>query len=284
MSRATLEAYYRLNCKSTVTKTPTADQLKEKSIRLNRSTRDALQQSRDELESLQKECAISTARVAQHDNAIDEMRRKETQDALQQPWVELESLQKECAVSTARIPKHDNAIDEMRRKEKAWQGCCLIAEEKLREILEKVNSLQCHINPSSPQRKQSVEDRNDEAKLQKISEQRGSLRYNKILLFPKSGRSLASTSGRSLACQNVDQNELKLALKIYSRDEGISSLEQVLDENIKSTQDLQAELQSLVVTHRMREKEMYDSHAQKEEDFKYQIESLRKELLKAEIK
>jgi len=241
MSRANIKAYYRLNDRPLVNKTPAADQLKEESIRLDRSTRDALQQSWDEVESLQKECAISTARIAQH----------------------------------------DNAIDEMRRKEKAWQGCCLIAEEKLREKLEKANSLQCHIKLSSPQHKQSVEDGNDEAELHRISEQRGSSRYNNILSYPKSGRSLAPKSGRSLACQNDDQNELELALKISSRDDAISSLEQVLDENIKSTQNLQAELQSLVVIHRMREKEIYDSHAQKEEDFKYQVQSLRKELSKA---
>mmetsp|Transcript_26042 Transcript_26042/g.30692 ORF Transcript_26042/g.30692 Transcript_26042/m.30692 type:complete len:263 (+) Transcript_26042:35-823(+) len=204
--------------------------------------------------------------------------REQSKAELQKSWDEVESLQKECAISTARIAQHDNAIDEMRRKEKAWQGCCLIAEEKLREKLEKANSLQCHIKLSSPQHKQSLEDGNDEANLQKISKQRGSSRYNKILSFPKSGRSLAPKSGRSLACQNDDQNELELALKISSRDEAISSLEQVLDENIKSTQNLQAELQSLVVTHRMRDKEIYDSHAQKEEDFKGQVEALRKEL------
>jgi len=241
MSRANIETYYRLNYSHPVNKTPASDQLKEESIRLNRSTRNALQQSWDELESLQKECAISTTRIAQH----------------------------------------DNAIDEMRRKEKAWQGCCLIAEEKLREKLEKDNSLQCRIKTSPSQHKQSVEDGNDEAKLQKISEQRGSSRYNKILSFSNGVRSLAFKSKRSLSYQNDDENELELALKIFCRDEAISSLEQVLEENIKSTQDLQAELQSLVVTHRMREKEIYDSHARSEEFFKYQIESLRRKLLKA---
>jgi len=225
MSRANIEAYYRLNHSHPVNKTPASDQLKEESIRLNRSTRNALQQSWDELESLQKEYAISTTRIAQH----------------------------------------DDAIDEMRRKEKSWQACCLIAEEKLREKLENNNSLQCNIKPSPPRRNQSLEDGNDEAKLQETSEQRGSSRYNKILSFPKS--------------QNDDQNEIELALKIFCRDEAISSLEKVLDENIESTQDLQTELQSLVVTHRMREKQLYDSHAKKEENFKYQVKTLRKELV-----
>jgi len=202
--------------------------------------------------------------------------RKSTRRALLQSWDRAESLRKECDINTKVIVQHEDVIVEMRKKEKGWQRCCLIAEAKLQEKSKEIDSSRCHKMLSSSQCKQSVEDQNDEGKLQEIPEQRDSSQYNKILSFCQNVRLLAG--------QNDDQNKLEFVLKISSRDEAISSLEQTLDETIKSTQDLQAEIQSLAVTQRIKEREIYDSYAQKEEIFKGQIESLRKELSKAMLK
>jgi len=220
--------------------------------------------------------------------------RKSMWNALQQSRDEVECLQKQCAINTEIIAQHDDDIAEMRKKEKAWQQRCLIAEVKLQNISEENDSLRCHkrllfpqskqsaesrndeaallrkseqrkLQKSSDESKQSVEDQNDEEKLPEISEQTVSSRYHKIISFPQSG---LSWIGR-----NDNQNKLELALKISSRNEAISSLEQTI-------QYLQAEMQNLVVTQRMKVKKIYDSHAKKEDDFKGQVKSLRKELLR----
>jgi len=236
MSRANIEAYYRSNYRPPLSITPAANQLRMELFGLSKSMRRALQQSWDEADSLKKKCDINTKVIAQH----------------------------------------DNEIADMRKKEKAWKGCCLIAEAKLQEKSEETDSIQCHTMLSFPECKQSVDGRNDKEQLQEISEQKCALQNNERLPFPHDARLLVG--------QNDDQKTLEFVLKISSRDKAISSLEQTLDETIKSIQDLQAEIQSLTVRQQMRDKQIYDSHTHTNKAFKGKIESLRKELSKAVLR
>lgn len=235
MSRASIgEAYYRLKYEAYESKAPVCNQLNRELISLRKSTRNALQQSWDEVETLQQQCAINAEVIAQH----------------------------------------DTVVTQMREQEKAWQGRCLIAEEKLKEKPEEKNSLRHHHKLSFPQIKPSWVDRDDfqdsATKSQETSEQRDSLRYHKRFSWPQSIRSWVG--------RNNERDNLELVLRISSRDEAILSLEQTLDEKLKSIQDMQTEMKSLVETQRTRENKMRDSHAQKEDHFNDQIESLREEL------
>jgi len=273
MSRANIgEAYYRLKYRPSASETPVADQLKEELIRLRKSTRNALQQSWDEVETLQKQCAINTEVIAQHDTVIEEMQKKE------KAW------QIRCRAAEAKLQdkpdsfpqrKHSEERDSLRlseEREQSWGQNMLSFPQ--RKHSEERDSSRFQRRTTFPQNMQ--ERPTDEAKLEEISEQRRSPRHHKRLSLGQSvGQSVRSWVGR-----NDDQNKMpiELVLKIRCRDEAISSLEQTLDENIKSMQGLQAEIQSLVVTQQMKVKKIYDSHAQKEEDFKGQVDSLRKEL------
>jgi len=244
MSRVNIgEAYNRLKYRPSACNTPVADQLKDELIRLRKSTRKALQQS----------------------------------------WDEVEILQKQCAINTEVISQHDHVMEQMRKKEKTWQGRCLAAEAKLLETSEARDSMrdsfpQSKLPEENPQRSQRrltfPQGPNNEEKLQEMSEQTVPSRNRRLSLH----ETVRSWVGRN---DNHNEIPIELVLKIHSRDEAISSLEQTLDENIKSMQGLQAEMQSLIVTQRMKEKKIHDSHLQKEEEFKGQVESLRKELSQA---
>jgi len=236
------EAYNRLKYRPSASNTPAVDQLKDELPRLHKVRRNALQQS----------------------------------------WDELDILHKKCARHTEVISQHDNVIEQMRKKEKIWQGRCLAAEATLLEKSKARSSIRGAFplsklleNPQRSRRRLIFPQKpNDKAKSKEMSEQTLSRHYKKLSLT----ETLQSWVGR-----NDDHYEIpiELLLKIHSRDEAISSLEQTLDENIKSMQGLQAEMQSLVITQRIKEKKIHDSHLQKEEDFKRQVESLGNELSQA---
>jgi len=308
------------------------DKVKQELIQHRKSMWNALQESRDEVECLQKQCAINTEIIAQHDDDIAEIRKKEkawqqrcliAEAELQNKSEDNDSLRcyKRLVIPQSKKSaesRNDEAALQKKSEERELQNNSdeskqsvedqlSIAEAELQNKSEENDSLQCYKKLVIPQSKKSTESRNDEAALQRKSEQRElqknsdeskqsvedqndeaefneiwahtvsseqtvSSRYHKIISFPQSG---LSWLGR-----NDNQNKLELALKISSRNEAISSLEQTIDDNIKSIQDLQAEMQSLVVTQQMKVKEICDSHAEKEEDFKGQVKSLRKELLR----
>jgi len=70
--------------------------------------------------------------------------RKSMWNTLQQYMDEVECLQKQCAINTETTAQRDVYIAEMRKKENAWQQRCLIAEAKLQHKLEENDSLRYH--------------------------------------------------------------------------------------------------------------------------------------------
>jgi len=256
MSRVNIgEAYNRL--KYSASNTPVADQLKEELIRLRKSTRSALQQSWDEVETLQKQCAINTEVIAEHDTVIADMKKKE------------KSWQIRCRAAEAQLQDKSEDGEPLQGNSRVSFTQSKDAEEKERDPLPDHNKVSVKKSSSRLRRATFTF---GESKLEDMP-QRVTPRHHKRFSLIHSARSWV---GR----HDDDQKEMpiELVLKLHSRDEAISSLEQTLDENIKSMQCLQNEIQSLVVTQKMKEKKICDSHAQKEEDFKGQVESLRKEL------
>lgn len=196
--------------------------------------------------------------------------RKSTRKALQESWDEVDSLEQQCAIYTKIIAQHDEELANMQEKEKAWQGRCLIAEAKLQEISEQRDSLQYDM---------MLDDQDNKAALHEISNKRDALQYPKRLSIYQSVRSWVS---RNKDKDHSDAPEFNL--KLYSRDEAISSLEQTLGENLKHMQYMGTMMQDLEKSQQIKEKKIYDSNAQKEDHFKELIESLRKELSKSMLR
>jgi len=226
--------------------------------------------------------------------------RKTTRIALQITEHEVENLRQQRSINTEAAAQHDEVVKNLQKTNKAWQERCLTAEAKLQETLKQRNGLHCHKRPSFPSRAQSRSGKNDsfpnraqswscrydsndntdltaEAKLEEIPEQENTLHYSNMFLLPI--RRAQSWSARNYSKDNTDQRtNIDLALKISSRDQAISSLEEALNEMSKRTLNMQAEIYDAEEKQRIKEKEVRDSHVQKEENLNEIIDSLRKEL------
>mmetsp|Transcript_24539 Transcript_24539/g.28947 ORF Transcript_24539/g.28947 Transcript_24539/m.28947 type:complete len:294 (-) Transcript_24539:119-1000(-) len=280
MSRANVgEAYYRLKHRSYGSDTD-SDHLKEEFIRLRNSTRNTLQQSWIERESLHQQCGVCDEVIAIHNEELTEIRdRKEA-------WKE------RCLIAEATLQEPSEEKDSLRQyrrlslpeRLRLWAGGNNEQNIETKEIIRPRDSLQDRKRPafirsaSLPVRLWvgGNDDQDKETKLQDISEQRDSLQDHKRPAFTRSISSVRV--GRKKYKDNVHISEFDW--KLSSRDAAISSLEKTLNDNLKLTNNMEAEMQSLVETQRIKEKQMYDSHAQKEKKFKEVIESLSKELCK----
>jgi len=180
--------------------------------------------------------------------------RESTRKALQQSWDEVELLRQQCSTSNEVIAQHDKALIEMRKEKDNWQARCLTAEVKLKAV---------------------------ESTFQDRSEQRDTLRHPKRLSCPQNVQSWVNDIKNDKDWPNDVHNVVELFLKMSSRDDAISSLEQTLDEKLKSMQNMEVEMHSLVETQRIKEKKVNDLHAQKEEHLKKVVDSLSNKLANA---
>jgi len=265
MSRVNIgEAYNRLNYKTHESNTPVVNKMKDELIRLRTSTRVALKQSFDERETMRKQCDINTKIISEHEHVIDQMKKIENM------WQE-----RALAAEAKLLERPESRV--------STRGSFL-QKELSRALIVELPRL-------SQRRLIFPQGSNGEAKSREISEQ--------TVPFPRQSRRLSisetmcSWIGRNdnkndIPIENNKHDEIPIEnddseipmdfiLKLHSRDEAISSLEATLNENLTSYQGLQTDMQSLL-TERIKEKKIHDSHLQKEEDFKRQLEFLRKEL------
>jgi len=182
--------------------------------------------------------------------------RESTRKALQQSWDEVELLRQQCSTNNKVIAQHDKVFTVMREEKENWQARCLTAEVKLQAA---------------------------EPIFQGTPEQRDTSLHPKRLLCSQNVRSWV---GRNDNKNDKDwpkdiHNVTELFLKISSRDDAISLLEGALDEKLKSMQNMEVEMHSLVEEQRIKEKKVNDSHAQKEEHLKKLVDSLSKKLANA---
>lgn len=170
--------------------------------------------------------------------------RKTTRISLQISEHEVETLQRQCSIHTEAATQYDGALKQLREKKKVWQERCIAAETKLQE--------------------------------KEISKNRNRRLRTKSLSF--SGRDW-SWSDRNNTKDNTDRlTDEDLILKLSSRDQAISSLELALNDMSRLTQSMQVKIYEGEEKQRIKEKEIHDSHVQKEEHLKEIIDSLRKEL------
>lgn len=183
--------------------------------------------------------------------------RESTRKALQQSWDEVELLRQQCSVSNEVIAQNDKVLIEMRNEKEDWQTRCLTAEATLHAI---------------------------ETTFDSTSEQRDTLLNPSRFSYTQNVRSWV---GRNDNKKDKDKdkdwpkdvhNVLELVLKMSSRDDAISSLEQILDEKLKSMQNMEVEMHRLAEKHRIKEQKAKDSYTQKEQHLNELVDSLRKQL------
>lgn len=194
--------------------------------------------------------------------------RESTKAALQQSWNEVESLQRECSTNAEITAQLEGDLIDIREKETTWRVRCLTAEAKLMSSLQgdesqsskrtsfRENMLSwTNVNVDRNSKDSMPKDHDCSAEQSKASGEDS----HSTLLFP----------------QNHDKTQ-ELSLKIASRDEAITSLEETLEQNVKSMQNMQSEMQCLMTSQRIKEKNIADSHRRKEERLEKLVQSLRK--------
>jgi len=202
MSRANVsEAYYRLKYSDT-----DSDHLKEEFIRLRNSTRNTLEQSWIERESLQQQCGACDEVIADHNEECIEIRERK------------EAWKERCLTAEATLQERSEEKDSLRHYRKVslperlrlWAGGNDEQDIETKKIVRPRDSLQDHNRPAFIRSASSWPGRNadgqdDKTKLQGISESRESLQDHKR---PQFIRSVSSRSGGNDDGQDTKLQEI----------------------------------------------------------------------------
>jgi len=247
--------------------------------------------------------------------------RESTRAALQQSWDEVESLQQQCADHLHFTSQLESQLIDVNEREETWRIRCLTAETKLESYPQRRDFLHPtkfrdtmrswtsgrSLGLDSVSSAQQSE--TEETKLESYPQRRDFLHPTK---FRDTMRSW--TSGRSLGLDSVSstqseptlpgaetqtfcesaqsalgypmidcQNE-QLSLKLSSRDVAIAGLEQTVEQHVKAMQNMQAEMLCLMETQRIKDKIVSESHRRKEERLEKVVEFHRKKLIAKEAR
>jgi cell division protein FtsL len=210
--------------------------------------------------------------------------RESTKDALQQAWEEVEMLQQQCASHLEITTQLEADFMETKKKEVYWHKRCLETEKQLMQS-----------NPSeySPQlSKRSVTNiegifvgwpsirgfgrvsMNRQPSIDTIDSGKSSKRS----LDDYSARMSSSNSMKSECCDKELVNDLKV--KLFSREQAVQSLERTVAQHVKAMHTMQSEMQCMMETQRIKEKNAQTNFLRKEDAIVKQISALHAELEK----
>lgn len=200
--------------------------------------------------------------------------RESTKDALQQSWEEVETLQQQCAAHLDITTQLENDVIEARRKEEYWHKRCLDAEFQLLQ--------------GSHDKKPEKNDN---------SASRPSLNPMLLMTWPSMGLTgfqgndtpsigedfsleTKSEKGDNLSHQESAKAIVDLELKLQDRESAVSSLENTVERHIKAMHSMQAEMQCMMETQRIKEKKNQATFRRKESFLEEQMSTLQKEASK----
>jgi len=243
--------------------------------------------------------------------------REVSRIALQKSWDEVESLQQRCADHVKINAQLEIAENENQRRKEIWRVRCIALEEVIVQQSSEQKSLfplrkNMHLNAST--NLQEIEETScltpraseclsTEEKHFPFSSM-GALPYRRIIkrFLPSTshpdntvltlqrlrigapGAATVRETDTSLQLyDNKKKHSQDFLLKISSRNEVIASLEQTLDERLKSIQNVRGEMKCLVDAHRIKEKRQSDVYKQKEERQERLVKRLRKEVNGSDI-
>jgi len=209
--------------------------------------------------------------------------RESTKDALQQAWEEVEMLQQQCSSHLEITTQLEADFMETKKKEVYWHKRCLEAEKQL---------MQGNSSEYSPQTsKRTVNSMdgifvgwpsirgfgrgvNRQTSLDTIDSGRSSKRS----LGEYSARMSSSNSMKTDDCDKDLVNDLKV--KLTSREKAVQSLERTVAQHVKAMHTMQSEMQCMMETQRIKEKNAQANYLRKEDAYVKQISALREELEK----
>jgi len=184
--------------------------------------------------------------------------RESTKDALQQSWDEVETLQQQCAAHLDITAQLENEIVEARRKEEYWHKRCLEAEFQLLQTDENHCDGDCKAN----------------AQKKIVSARRQARSLVNPMLFMSWPMIRKEISSKSLDTKSVDSETQSLSkvnekindleAKLDDREGAIMSLESTVERHVKAMHSMQAEMQCMMETQRIKEKKIQSNFRRKE--------------------
>lgn len=200
--------------------------------------------------------------------------RESTKDALQQSWEEVEALQGQCAAHLDITNQLENDIVEARRKEEYWHKRCLEAEFQLLQ--------------SNPQEQESSDNFNRKQTVQNHQNDNKAFQFNPLRMpFFKRDQDNDSIDG-SLHThpskfsqedyQYQSEKVLELESKLQDREVAIRSLEETVERHVKTMHSMQAEMQCMMETQRIKERKSQAMFRKQESFLESQLNEMQNEL------
>jgi len=202
--------------------------------------------------------------------------RESTKDALQQAWEEVEILQQQCASHLEMTTQLEADFMKTKKKEHYWHKRCLEAEKQYMQSNGPENS------PQTSRSNLSVEVGSFIGWPSIRGFARGIHRETSAdtvdgTLGEMSKSSLMTTSSNSW--QN-DGAIADLKMKVTSRESAVESLERTVAQHVKAMHTMQSEMQCMMETQRIKEKNAQANYLRKENVIGKQMTSLHKDLEK----
>lgn len=195
--------------------------------------------------------------------------RESTKDALQQAWEEVETLQQQCAAHLEITTQLESDFLETKKKEEYWHKRCLEAEKQLMQ------------NDNSPaSRSLPVTEKNfmswPSIRIMKNNRANSDDSSKRTLTDTSVGSSQFMSSSQSCRTfQEPDEDKIQeLEMKLESRDAAVQSLERTVAQHVKAMHTMQAEMQCMMETQRIKEKNAQANYLRKEDVMEKQIAAL----------
>ena len=255
--------------------------------------------------------------------------RESTKEALKQSWDEVEELQKRCSTHAKMITELENDVIESKKKEEFWHQRCLEAEKQLLQLkpsseggersssYKDVDGLSPVESPrSNASFLLSWKSKSDPTNLSSCSSQRIQDACSDNTLQNPFSYGIDSTLhsiGTHLSNFSLSRNQTKIKpllsdqyeaeriekeeaakmsalsaqvremeVKLSSSEEAIRSLEQTVNHHVKSMHNMQSEMECMVATQRIKQQNMNSAIKCKEEHLNKRIASLKDEVVKKE--
>ena len=254
--------------------------------------------------------------------------RESTKEALQQSWDEVENLQEQCSTHAEIITELENDVVESKKKEDIWHQRCLEAEKQLlqlqpigdireraqnegQDLIEqnpernstfmlswKNKSEPNYSSPTSSKLTENIRNDSLENRLQNpfsssIDNTLHTIGTHLSNFSLSRSQKMKPLSSHQLEAERNEREEVarlsaltsqlqEMEVKLSSRDEAIRSLERTADQHVKSMHNLQSEMECMLATQRIKEQTISSAIKGKEEHLNKRIASLQDDLVKKE--
>lgn len=206
--------------------------------------------------------------------------RESTKDALQQSWEEVETLQQQCAAHLDVTNQLENDVVEARRKEEYWHKRCLEAEFKLlrgdqegndkKTDGQKQHNRSHSMNPMFLMSWPSIGLKNKGQDDQDSTEEAAEGAVDDAFELEEEEADTELDSAKVL----------ELEAKLKDRESAISSLEGTVDQHVKAMHSMQAEMRCMMETQRLKEKKNQSTFQRKENFLESRITALESDVEK----